>query len=80
MGGSVEGVFGVTFGEAIEAMKNGRRIARASWAGQWLALENHEDNIQIRTYTIEGPVPYIRGWIASPADILANDWQILEGL
>src|SRR5208337_1449604 len=69
----------LSFGHAIMALKEGRRVARSGWTGQWLAIENHEGNIQIRTYTIEGPVPYIRGWIASHADILANDWKILEG-
>ena len=69
----------LSFGHAIVAMKEGRRVARAGWTGQWLALEDHEGKIQIRTYTTEGPVPYIRGWIASNADIFANDWRILEG-
>ena len=69
----------LSFGHAIVAMKEGRRVARSGWTGQWLAIEDHESKVQIRTYTTEGPVPYIRGWIASPADILADDWRILEG-
>ena len=69
----------LSFAHAIVAMKEGRRVARAGWTGQWLALEDHEGKTQLRTYTTEGPVPYIRGWIASNADIFANDWRILEG-
>ena len=70
----------LSFGHAIVAMKEGRRVARAGWAGQWIALEDGKGGPHIRTYTIEGPVPYGRGWVASHPDILANDWQILEGL
>lgn len=79
MGSEIEGVFGVTFGDALEAMKQGRRIARSSWAGQWIALEDGKGGPHIRTYTIEGPVPYGRGWVASHPDMLADDWRILEG-
>ena len=70
----------LSFGHAIVALKEGRRVARARWTGQWLVLANdHEGNPKIRTFTTEGIVIHGQGWTATNTDMLANDWRILEG-
>ena len=70
----------LSFGHAMMAMKEGHRVARSGWTGQWLALsETHEGMLQIRTFTTEGIVPIANGWARRDSDMLANDWRILEG-
>ena len=83
---------GMTFGLAIEALKSGQKVARKGWNGKgmWLALI-HPGNA---TFTKGGvsldmqecigmktasPLGHMQpGWLASQADILAEDWEIVE--
>jgi hypothetical protein len=65
------------FGQAIEALKNGQRVARAGWNGV---------NMYIYLLTAPGYEPCIcmhtaqgkeqPGWLASQPDILSADWEI----
>jgi hypothetical protein len=98
-------VDGLTFGLAIEALKLGKRVARAGWNGKgmWLSLSgdgvteidaasfwSHNNrayaeanggtakvlpSITMKTATGE----ILMGWLASQTDMLAQDWQIVEG-
>jgi hypothetical protein len=76
----------MTFGEALDALKNGQRVARAGWNGKgmWLAY--------VPTFMAAGacplgftPLPWIGmktadggfvPWLASQTDILADDWEL----
>jgi hypothetical protein len=58
-------VEGITFGAAIEAMKLGKRVARADW--------NKGMNLQI----VSGMI-VLSGWLASQTDMLSEDWYIIE--
>ena len=80
----------MTFGEAIEAIKRGNKVARKGWNGkeQYIMLAKH-----ISAYTCDGTVEVYHddigsecilfvgtrgaqmGWLASQADMLANDWM-----
>lgn len=71
----------MTFGQAIEAMKAGKRVQRAGWNGKgmWLALQVPDEHSKMRR-------PYIymsdaQGllvpWLASQTDMLAEDWSIV---
>lgn len=79
----------LTFGDAIEALKAGRRVARKGWNGKgmWLVLiragnamhiTRHgsfdmQDCIGMKTATnVMQP-----GWLASQADMLAEDWEVV---
>jgi hypothetical protein len=80
----------MTFGEAIEAMKNGKRVQRAGWNGKgmWLVLIragnamhtssggrfDMQDCIGMKTAQ-NNMQP---GWLASQADMLADDWSEAE--
>ena len=81
------------FGDAIRAMKRGERVARAGWNGKGmhLYLEEHfavqtrggAFKKHIRTYepvivmfTAQGK--HQPGWLASQADMLAEDWSSLD--
>ena len=72
---------GLTFGQAIEAMKAGNRIARAGWNGKnmWVAAQFPDENSKMDG----GPYAYISNpagklfpWNASQQDLFAEDWMV----
>lgn len=86
---------GMNFGLALEAVKKGKRVARAGWNGKGMYIfladvndfhtaadisefEDQDvgcpDVLAIRTAQRELQV----GWLASQADMLADDWYIVE--
>lgn len=74
------------FGEALEALKRGAHVGRAGWNGKgmWLCLihpgsashKGHPMQPCIGMKTANGEMQ--PGWLASQADMLANDWQITQ--
>ena len=70
------------FGEAIKALKLGKRISRRNWNGknQYLELQIPDQNSKmtlpyIYITTVQGDlVP----WLASQTDMLSGDWYIIE--
>ena len=70
--------FSGTFGQAVTALKRGRRVARAGWDGKgmWLELQRPDPNSKMTLPYIYmstaqgGLVP----WLASQTDVLAEDW------
>lgn len=71
-----------TFGAALHHLRNGRRVTRPGWNGKGMYLElqrpdEHskmtEPYIYIRTAQA-GLIP----WLASQADMLAEDWEAFE--
>lgn len=89
---AVEKVTELNFGQAIEHLKNGERVQRAGWNGKnmHIFLEEHFTAlIKMGGRNVERKYePVIcmwtaqqttqPGWLASQADILANDWQIVR--
>lgn len=85
---------GLSFGAAIEAVKAGKRIAREGWngKGQYVELASHvsymepqgkqvnADHAAIgnRALAFCGTSGVQLGWLASQADMLAEDWEIVE--
>lgn len=69
------------FGEAIKALKAGRKVCRSGWNGKdmWLMLQIPDVHSKmslpyIYMSTVQGDlVP----WLASQTDILAEDWQLV---
>lgn len=78
----------ITFGVALEAVKQGAKISRAGWNGKglWVELQNpgeHSEmtlpylflNYPADAKTTPGAkVP----WLASQTDILADDWGVVD--
>lgn len=67
------------FGEAIKVLKSGKQVSRSGWNGKgmYLYLEtfaSFDPCIVMRTATGS----FQPGWLASQADILANDWDIAK--
>lgn len=85
---------GMPFGLAIEAAKKGKRIARAGWngRGQYVELATSisyvradngivnvlHQNIGNKALAFVGTSGVQMGWLASQADMLADDWYIVE--
>lgn len=86
---------GMSFGLAIEAAKKGMKIARAGWNGKNQHVEpaccisyltkggfhvnvNH-NAIGNNVLAFVGTSGVQLGWLASQADMLADDWMIVEG-
>lgn len=80
------------FGEAIEFVKNGYKASRQGWNGKGQYIElatnisyvngigeyvnvNHEE-IGNRAIAFVGTSGTQLGWLASQADMLANDWIV----
>ena len=84
----------LNFGLAIEAAKKGKKISRAGWngKGQYVqlatcisytdpagAVVNAEHKaIGNQALAFEGTSGVQLGWLASQADMLADDWTIVE--
>ena len=69
---------GMSFGEALEELKRGKKVARWNWNGRgmWLALQVPDEHSKmslpyIYMSTVDGKlVP----WLASQTDMLSDDW------
>lgn len=85
---------GLSFGEAIEAMKLGCKCSRSGWNGknQYIELATcisykntrgelvnaEHDAIGNRAIAFIGTSGAQLGWLASQSDMLAEDWQIVK--
>lgn len=84
----------MNFGLAIEAMKKGKKVARRGWNGKNQHIElatrisymtadgvfvnvEHEA-IGNKAIAFCGTSGVQMGWLASQADMLADDWEIVE--
>ncbi len=75
-------IIGMDIGEAIDAMRDGEKVARKGWneKGMWLALQQPDANSKmtlpyIFMSTVTGD---LFPWLASQTDILANDWEVVD--
>lgn len=71
----------MTFGEALDALKAGRRVTRRGWNGrdQWLELQVPDEHSKMRRpYIFISPVggDFVP-WVASQSDLLSEDWWTL---
>lgn len=84
----------ITFGEAIEELKRGKKAARKGWndKNQYIELANcisykgaageiincEHDAIGNKAIAFIGTSGVQIGWLASQADMLAEDWMLVE--
>ena len=82
----------MNFGKALEALKEGKKAARKGWNGknQYIALATNisylnasgeivnceHDAIGNKAIAFVGTSGVQMGWLASQADMLAEDWII----
>lgn len=69
-----------SFGQALEELKEGKRVTRKNWnaKGMWLALQVPDAHSKMQR-----PYIYIKTandelvpWVASQSDLLENDWLL----
>lgn len=83
----------INFGEAIEALKQGKKVARINWNGKNMYLQlapvgvatlKEEGDLD---HTLVKTLPHIVmktvdnefiPWLASQTDILSEDWQVIN--
>lgn len=72
----------LNFGEALVAVKEGKKISRQGWNGKgmWLSLQRPTELSKmtlpyIYMKTVDN---HLVPWLASQTDILAEDWGIIE--
>ena len=84
----------MNFGQALEALKAGKKVAREGWNGknQYIELASNisymnasrrivnceHDAIGNKAIAFVGTSGVQMGWLASQADMLAEDWIIVE--
>jgi len=83
----------MTFGDAIEALKRGKKVARKGWngKGQFLTLGDeftyhdmtgtheavHETSGR-KAIVFHGTIGEQVGWLASQSDMLSDDWMEVD--
>lgn len=84
----------LNFGEALEALKLGKHVARTGWNGKgmylfligvkdsgdyWTYTNGKNDNYPLRPFIAMKTVnDEVVPWVASQSDILVEDWVIVE--
>lgn len=81
----------MNFGKAIEALKDGKKVARSGWNGKGMYLflcfpayiKPKAENVEIYSArqsiairTADSSI--VVGWNASQEDMLSEDWMIVE--
>lgn len=77
----------MTFGEALEAVKKGKKIQRKGWNGKglWIEIQRPDETSKMTLPYLYLNYPTVTNyhngsrvpWLASQTDILEEDWQIL---
>ena len=84
----------MNFGQALEALKSGSKVARAGWNGKGLSVELQTPdahskmtlpyifmNYPSAPASDSAPANHINArvpWLASQTDILAEDWLLVK--
>ena len=82
------------FGQALEALKQGKKVSREGWNGKnqyielatkisYINAQGEEINVNHATMgnkaiAFVGTSGVQLGWLASQADMLSEDWRIVE--
>jgi len=73
---------GMTFGQALAALKVGARIARKGWNGKgmWLALQTCDENSKMGHNYIymSDATGKLFPWNPNNLDMLAEDWELVR--
>lgn len=67
----------MNFGEAIESMKDGKRVCRKGWKNKWLAINNLKYGYPLFVYCgKDNSFDEYPAWYPGQEDMLAEDWEI----
>ena len=69
----------MNFGEAIEALKQGKKVTRKGWNGKGMFLWLKPATvICMFTHDSTGRKAILTGWLASQSDMLSEDWNLVD--
>lgn len=73
----------MNFGQVLEALKHGSKIARAGWNGKGMYVQLNEardfEFSEINQFlTIKNVRNSFDTWVPSISDLLAEDWELVE--
>lgn len=68
----------MNFGEAIQAMKDGKRVRRKGWETVWLAINNLEYGRPSFIYLGIDNAAFDKGhpWTPNQTEMMAEDWEV----
>lgn len=72
----------MNFGDALNRLKNGGKVARDGWNGKgmWLSLQTPDEHSKMRRpYIFMSPIDGdLVPWVASQSDLLSDDWNEVQ--
>jgi hypothetical protein len=72
----------LNFGQAIEALKKGQKVARKGWNGKgmWLMLQvpDTHSKMSLPYIYMKTADDHLVPWLASQTDVLAEDWEVVK--
>jgi hypothetical protein len=73
----------IDFGSALDALKDGERVARLGWNGKgmWLGLQRPDahSKMSLPYIYMKTADDHLVPWLASQTDMLAEDWVVVRG-
>jgi hypothetical protein len=71
------------FGEALESLKAGFKVARKGWNGKGMYIQLHKgtdfEHAVIEPFlVIKNVKNSFNTWVPSISDLLAEDWEVVE--
>ena len=73
----------MNFGQALEALKNGEKVARKGWNGKGMYVKldkggDYEFSELYPFFVIKNILNSFNTWVPSVSDILAEDWEVIK--
>ena len=69
----------MNFGKAIEALKEGKKVARKGWNGKGLFIQKEQiDGIQSFFTITDTKTGRKNTWVPSISDLFGEDWVFVE--
>ena len=70
----------MNFGDAVTALKEGKKVCRSGWNGKgmWLALQvpDEHSKMSLPYIYLSTPDGKLVPWLASQTDVLGEDWDL----
>lgn len=70
-------MFDMSFGDAVEMMKNGHRVTRLAWNTEWIWIQE-PDAVDMEPYIEMCKDGVHTPYVPSHDDILSEDWEVVD--
>lgn len=72
----------MSFGQAIEALKAGKKVCRSGWNGKGMYLQaqypDEHSKMSLPYIYMKTACDNLVPWLASQTDILSEDWMVID--